>query len=593
MGLFLGENSVDRLSKYGNYRSRGICVWGLLILVLMLLTGNVAAESLEGNAWYWRSDYGLGTDDGADAAWIASAMEQSDDWVPFSFSVQPTFMPDTTHVWLMTTLPEDTFRDAALYMQATGQSFEVWLDDVPLYHYGDMQPRWLSYGQRWHVILLPPDYAGKKLIIRTYAANPANLGRFASLRLDSNVNQMTRIIRQDIPYAVNIPLVLFMILMMIIYFSSPMAPKRLYMASIMFLIEFLVWMVCASNTKQLLLDVPAFWWLLMRTLVYILPLSANVVLFLIVNKEYKRRIWMTVLAYAVLLFVALTAEIFGLNGLDACISLYYIMLPVLELFALYWVVCCARAGNAYCRAVLVPLAGLTITGTIDGLSMHFHWLSDDGYLIPYATITLAVFLVFIVRQQLKRERYLMARAAGLADEVARAIEKAEIDPLTQCYNRAKMDTVLQAEVLTYRQDQTPFSLIMMDIDFFKRINDTFGHEAGDEVLAGFAAVVRQHIKKNDVFVRWGGEEFILICRNCAGDEAMMVAERLRQEIARASLLGKERITCSLGTASWHGQADTLAQLLKRVDDALYEAKRSGRDRVCHEKDSVVSWFRQK
>ena len=74
---------------------------------------------------------------------------------------------------------------------------------------------------------------------------------------------------------------------------------------------------------------------------------------------------------------------------------------------------------------------------------------------------------------------------------------------------------------------------------------------------------------------------------------MMVAERLRQEIARASLLGKERITCSLGTASWHGQADTLAQLLKRVDDALYEAKRSGRDRVCHEKDSVVSWFRQK
>ena len=82
----------------------------------------------------------------------------------------------------------------------------------------------------------------------------------------------------------------------------------------------------------------------------------------------------------------------------------------------------------------------------------------------------------------------MARAAGLEDEVARAVEQAEIDSLTQCYNRTKMDSVLAAEVRAHRQEEEPFSLIMMDIDFFKRVNDTFGHEAGDEVLAGFAAV---------------------------------------------------------------------------------------------------------
>lgn len=581
---------MEKLSKTGNCMNRWIRFWGLLLIFLGFMAGSVAAEPLD-STWYWRSDYEADSGD-TDAEWVASAMNQTDDWQPFSFSGQAPFGHDATRVWLMTTLPDNSLRDAALYVQVTGQSFEVWLDDTLIYNYGDLQPHLVSYGKRWHVILLPPDYAGRKLIIRAYASDPSYLGRFDSIQLDSNVNQMTRIIRQDIPYAANIPLTIFMILMLVLYFSSPVAPKRLYTAIIIFMAEFLVWMVCASNTKQMLLDAPAFWWILMRILVYILPISANYIVFLIVDKAYKRGTWMTVLAFGMLLFIALWAEILGLDGLDACASAYYIMLPALELLLLYWVVRSALAGNGYCRAVMIPLVGMAGAGTLDGFSIHFHWLQEDGYTIPYATITIGIFLLFIVRQQIKRERYLMARAAGLEDEVARAVEQAEIDSLTQCYNRTKMDSVLAAEVRAHRQEEEPFSLIMMDIDFFKRVNDTFGHEAGDEVLAGFAAVVRRNIKKQDVFVRWGGEEFILVCRHCSGKEAALVAERLRFQVQEAALFAKEQITCSIGVASWRGATDSINHLLKRVDDALYEAKRTGRNRVCQEQDSAVRWFQQ-
>src|SRR5574344_2825361 len=149
--------------------NRWIRFWGLLLIFLGFMAGSVAAEPLD-STWYWRSDYEADSGD-KDAEWVASAMNQTDDWQPFSFSGQAPFGHDATRVWLMTTLPDNSLRDAALYVQVTGQSFEVWLDDTLIYNYGDLQPHLVSYGKRWHVILLPPDYAGRKLIIRAYASD--------------------------------------------------------------------------------------------------------------------------------------------------------------------------------------------------------------------------------------------------------------------------------------------------------------------------------------------------------------------------------------------------------------------------------------
>lgn len=99
-----------------------------------------------------------------------------------------------------------------------------------------------------------------------------------------------------------------------------------------------------------------------------------------------------------------------------------------------------------------------------------------------------------------------------------------------------------------------FSVVMMDIDWFKQVNDQYGHDAGDRVLASFAERIRSRIKRTDVFVRWGGEEFVLICRGCGREEAGRMAERLRREVERADLLSRGALPAAWALPSGTGTA---------------------------------------
>lgn len=549
-------------------------------LLLLLMPRGLAAD-LDG-PWYWQEDP-VSRDGVSSVEVVQAALAGMGNWQPYAAPAQPPFQRDDQYIWLMTVLPQaDEMRDASLLMMVTDQSFEVWLDDRQIYTYGDMEPQLMSYGQKWHLIPLPADYAGRHLYIRTFSANPLYLGDFGTIKLDASVVQMSTLMRQDIPYIANIPLAVFMILIMLMYYMSPTAPKTLYAQIILFMLAFVVWMICASNTKQLFVDAPVFWWLLLRVNVYFLPILANLIVYRVVDKRYRRSTWMAMLAFVVLLFIAVLSEILGLRGLDGCASAFYIMLPAIEGLVSYWAIRSAIRGNKYCRALLVPLVGMVIAGTLDGFSRHFHWLADMGYLLPYGTISIGIFVLYIVQQQIRRERMLSARAAGLEEAVAEAVARSEIDALTHCYNRNRMEAVLAAEISQHGQEKESFSLIMLDIDYFKVINDTYGHDAGDEVLAAFAGVIRKNIKKADIFIRWGGEEFILICRGCSSEEAYLVAERLRRQVEWSRIFARQRITCSIGVASWQGADDSAAQLIKRVDTALYTAKRSGRNMVCRE-----------
>lgn len=536
--------------------------WWALILCLLAMMPCCQAMKLDGQ-WYWQDD-----------------PECAGAWRPFQPPGQPPFAKGTQYLWLRTTLPEEAVHDATLLFNVTGQNFEIWLDDQKIYSYGDMEQGPMSYGQRWHMVTLPPDYEGRTLLIRTRSDNPFCLGNFGTIQLESSVTQMATILRRDIPYIANIPLGIFMIFIMMMYYMSPTAPKSLYTQIILFIGCFVSWMMCVLNTKQLFLDAPVFWWFLLRINAYMLPILANLIIYRVIDRQYRRRTWLTVLAFAALFLTALLAELVGLNGLDACASVFYILLPVLEGLVAYWTIRSAIWGNYYCRALLPSLVAMLVMGTLDGAFGHFFWLPESGSLLPYGTFTIGIFVLYIVRQQIRRERSLAIRAAGLADAMAEAVERSETDRLTHCYNRNRLDAVLETEISRHREEKETFSLIMLDIDFFKRINDSYGHDAGDEVLASFAGLIRDNIKKSDVFVRWGGEEFILVCRGCSKDEAQLVAERLRRQVAYSDIFPRQRITCSIGVASWQGSGDTATALLKRVDTALYTAKRNGRNMVC-------------
>ena len=163
-----------------------------------------------------------------------------------------------------------------------------------------------------------------------------------------------------------------------------------------------------------------------------------------------------------------------------------------------------------------------------------------------------------------------------------AVRAAQKDPLTGINNRAAMDSALAREIEIARRHRTPLSLIVMDIDKFKSINDTYGHATGDEIIKSFAAVVNGIIRKTDMLFRYGGEEFVVVMSNTGRDGSMLLAERIRRGIERMEVLLPKRrspVTVSLGVASLKGKEDGKT-FFKRADRALYQAKTSGRNCVC-------------
>lgn len=162
---------------------------------------------------------------------------------------------------------------------------------------------------------------------------------------------------------------------------------------------------------------------------------------------------------------------------------------------------------------------------------------------------------------------------------------AATDPLTGAFNRRYFLQSMHQEISRAQRYARPLTLIMFDIDYFKRINDTFGHEQGDEVLKSTTTRVRQRLRRNDVFARWGGEEFMILAIETALPQAVALAETLWAALRDASFAGIGSVTASFGVTEYQPD-ETLDQWLKRVDDLTYQAKSRGRDRVCHSGESA-------
>jgi two-component system cell cycle response regulator len=185
-----------------------------------------------------------------------------------------------------------------------------------------------------------------------------------------------------------------------------------------------------------------------------------------------------------------------------------------------------------------------------------------------------------VRTQIKRKRY----TDQLRTQLEETVEMAVLDPLTSLHNRRYMTSHLRTLFEESAQRGKPLSLLLLDIDYFKAVNDSHGHDAGDSVLREFASRVRRNIRGIDLACRLGGEEFVVVMPDTDLIKASLVGERLRQCIAAAPFYAGERIgtlqvTASVGVASLEFPDDTPELILKRADQALYCAKRDGRNRV--------------
>lgn len=174
---------------------------------------------------------------------------------------------------------------------------------------------------------------------------------------------------------------------------------------------------------------------------------------------------------------------------------------------------------------------------------------------------------------------------GVSRDISkRRIMEAEItrlsvtDKLTQIYNRLKIDEVLESELDRSARSKNPFTIIMLDIDHFKRVNDTYGHQVGDSVLVEIADIMKKHVRSIDIIGRWGGEEFFVILPQTDLAGGINLAQKLRAVVEQNHFTTIDKLTASFGVAVYQDDR-TSASIVSRADKALYKAKENGRNCV--------------
>jgi two-component system, cell cycle response regulator len=229
------------------------------------------------------------------------------------------------------------------------------------------------------------------------------------------------------------------------------------------------------------------------------------------------------------------------------------------------------------RPELLGLPVIMLTGIMDpnskikgldqGASDYLTKPFDTGELVARVKVQLKI---KTLQDELKKANKLLKRLTN-------------IDHLTNLYNRRYLTEVLESEFLRARRNKEFLSLVMIDIDYFKKVNDTYGHQNGDKVLVAVASLAQQQLRAYDSAARYGGEEFVLLIPEASLEGAVMVAERLRQTVLEHSFpapMEDLTVTISAGVATYPSpQVDNVDALFRRADEALYLAKQNGRNRV--------------
>jgi len=502
-----------------------------------------------------------------------------DGWHVFDMDRRPIYKQGTERLLLAIPVQDIDLQKRVLLFMTAKQSVRMWLGDEFFFGVGNFQPQRFDEGSQPYMLSLP-DFQGEQLlIVELYANSPQDLGWFSMFSVNTEQVQMAQLFFSDVPLVLSFPVGMAIIFIMFLYYYfNRQGWKRLYGYIILFMLVFMLWLVCASNVKYLFWGWPVFWWYGLSILAYLLPITANLILAdLLRDKPYAHMNY--VLALNVGLFVvAMTGEVMGFHTMNRLMGLYYLLLPIGEGVAIYWCIMAATEHDVLCRAVMLPTASFTILGVFDGVAGHYHLLPWHMYLSPLGVYAFLYFVIIILREQVRHEEYLLQHTTGLEKKVAVIQRKSETDALTGCWNRNKLKELLAASVAKARKNGQPFGLLMLDIDFFKKINDSYGHDTGDAVLRNFVTVVRRLLDTEADCIRWGGEEFMVLTDIQTLPELQAMAEKIRRQVEKTPMAG-HKVTCSLGLTLWKTEADTTSALFKRADDALYQAKNNGRNCV--------------
>lgn len=239
----------------------------------------------------------------------------------------------------------------------------------------------------------------------------------------------------------------------------------------------------------------------------------------------------------------------------------------IALFACAFFTLVLIAGGTLTYSTSIGILLLFLNVTLISLIARSLW--EHGTLLDVLAATLIIAYVMLTRMIFRLNRVMVDGIAMRLDSAHQAL----VDPLTSLWNRRRMKLFVDMLIPATRRSGRPFCLILMDLDHFKRYNDAHGHQAGDELLVAIAKIIRSCTREQDLVVRWGGEEFVVVLPDTTRDDARHVAERILTEVRDST-----DVTISAGLDEYEEGVD-VDEMVRRADTALYAAKEAGRDRL--------------
>ncbi len=556
-------------------------------LGLLALPVQAAPPPLALEGWEYRWGDSPPGPDGS-PAWLTEASG----WQAIDFPSNPPGRQGQQHAWFRTTLPNGEWRDPVLYITSIDLIGQLYLDGELLYQYGefDAEGRGDFAGWPWHMVELPEDFADRTLHLRIFSYY-TDIGLWGEVQLMDRIDGLNGVI-QGSAKALAVGAFCLLLAVLALLFALLGQQRRGFIGIALFASASGLMLLAEAPARQLLLE-RALWWDTLRAASYFtLPVAMGLLLAHWLEgtaARWMRWLWRLHLAYLAGALTLVQAGAISLSlTFPAFDALLAITLPLMLLLALWQA---SRLGMEQ-RLVVASFVLFAPLLLVDMLVAHgfVSWRSIPlssgalGFALAIAGISLWDYRR--TQQRLAElnqslERQVAERTAEL-DRMVETLEGYSYqDALTGLKNRRYFDELLAHESRRADREREPLSLVLMDLDHFKQVNDRHGHEAGDQVLRQFATLLQAHFRDSDVVCRLGGEEFVALLPGADPADAAARAAAVTRAVGQHVFLWGDKplesVTLSCGVASYPAHTAEPLALVGLADRALYCAKRSGRN----------------
>ena len=505
------------------------------------------------------------------------------DWQPYNFPTPPPMPEGTKTVYLSWKIPETTplFVNHLLFT-TTNQDAYVYLDNELIYMHGNWLQLTDSRGRTMHFIHVDEGLAGKRLTIMLHSGYANWLGSIGYFYIGNENALIRKIGLADAIYtaSLSIALSLIVFLVMDLVWRGIHARRKIQLYLIAFLVSFILWTSGTSSFFPRTFGFPELWWELHLIMLYIMPLAFAKITQEITSLRYSTIIRGITVVYTLLFIVATISEISGFDGYMNLLFLFYPILFISALVLAYTLLRSDWNEKPACRYGLIAMISLTVFVGIDALHWEYHRLASVVSTTVFSIYSTIPFVFFLIREQMQKDARLAQQNETLARELQESQNEAVHDFLTGAYNRHQLaDGIAKFSALANTRGFN-FSFAIFDVDHFKTVNDTRGHLGGDKILRQIADTVRAKTDRRHIFIRYGGDEFILLALHHNLAQMVTLCEELRKDLEQTL----DGVTMSFGVSTWHGTNDRMASLMERADRALYLSKEKGRNAVSGENE---------